>query len=163
MTKLLVVDDESLILESVQMAFPEYEVLTCTCGERGRELFQQDQPDVVLCDIRLPDISGMELFQQLHATDSKTPIILMTGQGTAGTAIEAMQLGAYEYVLKPLDPDMLIPLVESALETSRLMRVPAHLPGDASDVAGDRIVGDCPAMQEVYRAVGALPRRMLPS
>jgi two-component system nitrogen regulation response regulator GlnG len=96
----------------------------------------------------------MDLFQQLHEIDGKTPIILMTGQGTANTAIEAMRMGAYEYVLKPLDPDTLIPLVESAIETSRLMRIPAHLPGDHVDGQGDQLIGSCPAMQEVYRAVG---------
>ncbi len=118
------------------------------------DLFAAAHPDVVIADIHLPDMSGMELFQRLYAADIKTPVIMMTGFGTANTAIDAMRLGAFEYLLKPLDPDRLIPLVESALETSRLMRVPARLPGDQLLAEGDLLIGNCAAMHEVYRAIG---------
>ena len=156
MACILVVDDERLILDSFRLAFPgpEYEVLSAPTAKAAVELFISSRPDVVIADLRLPDMSGLELFQELHAIDIKTPVILMTGFGTASTAIDAMRLGAFEYILKPLDPDRLIPLVESALETSRLMRVPAHLPGDKPVIGGDLLIGNCPAMQEVYRAVG---------
>ena len=122
--RLLVIDDESLILESFEMAFPDFQVETCTDGQRGVDMFLKSTPDVVLCDIRLPDYSGMEIFEKLHRVDPNVPIILMTGHGTASTAIEAMQRGAFEYVLKPLDPDTLIPLIEQAVETSRMTRTP---------------------------------------
>ena len=118
-------------------------------------MFRTRSPDVVLSDIRLPDMSGLELFHQFHKEDARVPVILMTGQGTAGTAIQAMQAGAFEYILKPFGPETLIPLVESAAETSRLMRTPAKLPADHSqDTGGDLLIGHCSAMQEVYRAIG---------
>jgi len=106
----------------------------------------------------------MELFEKLHRIDAKIPIILMTGHGTAGTAIEAMQRGAFEYVLKPLDPDVLIPIVENATETSRMTRVPAVMPEDHSDEepddgTTDLLIGQCPAMQEVYRSIGRVARQ----
>jgi len=161
MTRLLVVDDESLILDSFRFAFPmpDYEVITATTGRQALDLFTVALPDVVVCDIKLPDMTGIDLFRKLHALDPKIPIILMTGHGTAGTAIDAMRAGAFEYVLKPLDPDTLIPLVESAAETSRLMRVPAQLPagehfGSVPVDSADILIGSCPAMQEVYRAIG---------
>ena len=161
MPRLLVVDDESLILESFRFAFPmpDYDVITASTGKQAIELFTTALPDVVVCDIKLPDMMGIDLFRKMHAIDPKIPIILMTGHGTAGTAIDAMRAGAFEYVLKPLDPDTLIPLVESAVETSRLMRVPAQLPegehfGSAPVVSADILIGSCPAMQEVYRAIG---------
>ncbi|MFY9253811.1 MAG: sigma-54 dependent transcriptional regulator [Fuerstiella sp.] len=157
MTRLLVVDDEPLILESFRYAFPapEFEVIAACSTAQALELFRTQAPDVVISDIRLPDLSGMELFQQFHSQDTRIPIILMTGHGTAGTAIDAMRAGAFEYILKPLDIDTLIPLVESAAETSRLMRIPATLPADQTiDTSGDLLIGKCPAMQEVYRAIG---------
>ena len=165
MTKLLVIDDEEAILETIGYAFPDYEVTTCTNGKTGIEAFRTESPDVVVCDIRLPDMSGMDILDKPHDADNKVPIILMTGHGTAGTAIEAMQRGAFEYVLKPLDPDTLIPLVESAAETSRMMRVPAVVPEadtapeSAADPSADILIGNCPAMQEVYRSIGRVARQ----
>ena len=118
----------------------------------------------MLCDIRLPNMSGMELFEKLHRVESKVPIILMTGFGSAGTAIEATLRGAFEYVLKPLDPDTLIPIVESAAETSRMMRVPAVILADAcqdesTDASADVLIGQCPAMQDVYRSIGRVAQQ----
>lgn len=164
MMRLLVIDDEPLILDMIQMAFPNGQVTKCTTAEDGINHFLAAPPDVVLCDIRLPDMSGMEAFEKLHRIDSKIPVILMTGHGTAGTAIEAMQRGAFEYILKPLDPDTLIPLVEDATETSRMTRTPAVLPdhvdGDEPvDAASDFLIGSCKAMQDVYRSIGRVARQ----
>ena len=164
MTHLLVIDDEPLILETIEMAFPDDEVTTCLTAQQGIDAFLKSAPDVVLCDIRLPDMSGMEAFEKLHRMDPKVPIILMTGRGTAQTAIEAMQRGAFEYILKPLDPDTLIPLIEDAAETSRMTRIRAVVP-DASldeipaDGEADLLIGNCKAMQEVYRSIGRVARQ----
>ena len=160
---LLVIDDEPLILESIEMAFPEFEVRSCRDGQSGVDAFLQQTPDVVLCDIRLPDFSGMEIFEKIHRVDKNVPIILMTGRGTSATAIEAMQRGAFEYVLKPLDPDTLIPIVEQAVETSRMTRTPARIQegaevGVESDPT-DFLIGNCPAMQEVYRSIGRVAKQ----
>lgn len=157
MIKLLVVDDEPLILECFRYAFPhpQYQLITASNAANALTLFREKSPDVVLSDIRLPDLSGLDLFQQFHKADARVPVILMTGQGTASTAIQAMQAGAFEYILKPFGPETLIPLVESAAETSRLMRTPAKIPTDqSSDTSGDLLIGHCSAMQEVYRAIG---------
>jgi two-component system nitrogen regulation response regulator GlnG len=161
--RLLVIDDEPLILESIRMAFPDFQVETCTLGQSGVDAFLKRTPEVVLCDIRLPDYSGMEIFEKLHRVDPNVPIILMTGNGTASTAIEAMQRGAFEYVLKPLDPDTLIPLVEQAAETSRMTRTPARIATPdtptASNDATDFLIGNCAAMQEVYRSIGRVAKQ----
>jgi two-component system nitrogen regulation response regulator GlnG len=157
MIKLLVIDDEQLILECFCYAFPnpQYELITATNAADGLALFRGKSPDVVLADIRLPDLSGLDLFQQFQKADARVPVILMTGQGTADTAIHAMQAGAFEYILKPFGPETLLPLVQSAAETSRLMRTPAKIPTDhPADTSGDLLIGHCPAMQEVYRAIG---------
>lgn len=163
--RLLVIDDEPLILETVEAAFPDERVTTCNSAAAGIKHFLNERPDVVLCDICLPDMSGMDAFEKMHNIDSTIPILLMTGQGTAGTAIEAMQRGAFEYILKPLDPDILIPLIENAAETSRMTRVSAIVPikpGEplpADDLSSDLLIGECPAMQEVYRSIGRVAKQ----
>lgn len=161
--RLLVIDDEPLILEAIASAFPDDCVICCQTAEAGIQDFIDESADVVLCDIRLPDLSGMEAFEKLHRIDARVPIVLMTGHGTSGTAIEAMQRGAFEYILKPLDPDVLIPLIENAAETSRMARVPALVPHDVDnlpqDSASDMLIGKCPTMQEVYRSIGRVAKQ----
>ncbi|MCA9158662.1 MAG: sigma-54-dependent Fis family transcriptional regulator, partial [Planctomycetales bacterium] len=169
--RLLVIDDEPLILEAIESAFPDEIVVCCQAAHDGIQEYLDHRPDVVLCDIRLPDMSGMEAFEKLHRIDAKIPIVLMTGHGTAGTAIDAMQRGAFEYVLKPLDPDTLIPLIENAAETSRMTRVPALVPSDKPssdrdaedglphDPTSDMLIGMCSAMQEVYRSIGRVAKQ----
>src|SRR6185437_3538631 len=103
----------------------------------------------------LPDMSGLETFERIHQLDPRIPVIFITGHGTTATAIEAMRLGAYEYLLKPLELDQLSDLVERAFEISRLMRVPAVIPeGSEARENSDALLGRCPAMQEVFKAIG---------
>lgn len=164
MTRILVIDDEPLILDAIELAFPNDEVVKCETAEAGVDAFLSSTPDVVLCDIRLPGASGMDVFEKLHEIEPKIPIVLMTGRGTAGTAIEAMQRGAYEYILKPLDPEQLIPLIENAVEIGRITRIPATIPDeneslDVDDEHSDPLIGSCQAMQEVYRSIGRVAKQ----
>jgi two-component system nitrogen regulation response regulator GlnG len=157
MPALLVIDDEPLILDCFRYTFQEPEVTLATAdtAAKGLAQFTKQRPDVVILDVHLPDMSGLDAFRRLRQIDAKVPIIFITGHGTAETAIEAMRLGAYEYVLKPLDPDQLTELVNRAFTISRLMRVPAVVSqADAAAESSDLLVGKCSAMQEVYKAIG---------
>ncbi len=156
MPKLLVVDDDELILNCFRYAFPagHLELVTARTATEAVAAFRSNLPDVVVTDIRLPDSSGLQLLQNLQSIDCRVPVILMTGQGTASTAIEAMRLGAFEYLLKPLDLDSLQLVIDRALETSRMMRTPAKIANGSKQQDGDLLVGQCPAMQEVYRQIG---------
>ncbi len=157
MPSLLVVDDEPSILHFFRRAFtaPEVTLLTAPSAAEGLAAFTQERPDVVVLDINLPDASGLETFRRIHGIDAKTPVIFITGHGTMATAIEAMRLGAYEYLVKPLELDQLTDLIDRAFEIGRLMRVPAVIPeGGEADEAADALLGRCPAMQEVYKAIG---------
>lgn len=157
MPTLLVIDDEPSILYFFREAFVEPEVLllTATTASDGLSLVVEGQPDVIILDINLPDATGLETFRRIHEIDPRIPVIFITGHGTAATAIEAMRLGAYEYLLKPLELDQLLDLVERAFEISRLMRVPAVIPeGEEAQEDVDALVGRCPAMQEVYKSIG---------
>jgi two-component system nitrogen regulation response regulator GlnG len=157
MPTLLVVDDEPSILYFFRQAFaePEVTLLTASSAAEGIEAVTRQRPDVVILDINLPDASGLEAFRRIHEIDPKIPVIFITGHGTMATAIEAMRLGAYEYLLKPLELDQLSDLVERAVEISRLMRVPAVIPdGGQAEEDSDAVLGRCPTMQEVYKAIG---------
>src|SRR4051812_2088031 len=103
MPKLLIVDDDALILDCFRYVFPPDEMVVQTSGSAAEALalFRQNSFDVVITDIRMPDSTGLELLQNLQALDSRVPVILMTGHGTANTAIDAMRKGAFEYLLKP--------------------------------------------------------------
>ena len=157
MPTLLVVDDEVSILHFFRRAFqsPDVTLVTASTIAEALQKVAEWRPDVVVLDINLSHESGLDAFRRLHELDAKVPVIFITGQGTAETAIEAMRLGAYEYLLKPLELDQLTELVGRAFEISRLARVPALLPESGRDDSdSDVLVGRCAAMQEGYKSIG---------
>jgi two-component system nitrogen regulation response regulator GlnG len=157
MSVLLAVDDDPLILECYHLAFSRQEatVVTARTAREAIELFARQPPDAALLDVRLPDASGLDAFREMQAIDARVPVILVTGHGTAETAIEAMRLGAYDYLTKPLDPNRLVELVRRAFALSRLVRIPAVLPpAGAEEDRADVLIGQCPAMQLVYKSIG---------
>jgi two-component system nitrogen regulation response regulator GlnG len=156
MSSLLVVDDEAAILHAFRRAFsaPDVTVLTAASGREGLEMAAQHCPDVVVLDINLPDMSGLEVFRQMHETDRRTPVIFITGHGTTDTAIEAMKGGAFDYLFKPLELSQLEDVIGHAFEASRLMRVPAVIESEPSRKNADLLIGRSAKMQEVYKAIG---------
>lgn len=157
MATILVIDDESSIVHAFRRAFsdPEDTLHTASDGSGGLELVARCRPDVVVLDLNLPDMSGLDVFHRIRTIDARIPIIFITGQGTTETAIEAMKLGAFDYLLKPLDVARVRELVERAAEIGRLMRIPAMVADEAlAQGPADVLVGRSPAMQEVYKAIG---------
>jgi two-component system nitrogen regulation response regulator GlnG len=153
---LLIDDDRSVhLLVSRALEPTGLRVSAVTTAEEGLAVLEKLQPEVVLLDIVLPEINGLELFRKLRALDPRVPVVFITAGGTSDTAIEAMKLGAYDYLLKPLDLAKVRELVERAVENQRLMRTPVEVPRpDVTELAGDRLVGRSTAMQEVYKAIG---------
>ncbi len=122
-----------------------------------------EPPDVILLDLRLPDQTGLEVYEQLRQIDARIPVIFVTLAKSADTAIEAMKQGAYDYLFKPLDLHQLQRVVGEALDVARRMRAPAVL-ADATpdlDVEG-AIVGSCAAMREVYKEIGRVAAQNVP-
>src|SRR6266852_2472460 len=156
MPMLLVVDDEPSILAAFRRAFRSpLQVVTAETAREGLDLARQHHPDVIILDVQLPDMSGLDALGQLRELDARSPVIFITGKSTTDTAIQAMKRGAYEYLLKPLELAQLRQVVERALAISRLMHVPAVVATDAPvDDRADAILGRCSAMQEVYKAIG---------
>ena len=155
--RLLIIDDEPNVLYSLSQALsgPALEVLTAGTGAEGVRLAREAQPDAVLCDVRLPDMSGLDAFQAIQAHDRRLPVVIMTAFTSTDTAIDAMRRGAFDYLLKPPDLGQLREVLDRAIEVSRQSRVPALLTDDdAAERNADRIVGSAPAMQAVYKQIG---------
>src|SRR5439155_22628453 len=104
MAQLLLIDDDpALIAEQVRHAFPSHRVQVAGSGAEGMERVRSRAPDVILLDLRLPDQSGLEVYQQIRTLDARIPVIFVTMAKAADAAIEAMKQGAYDYLFKPLD------------------------------------------------------------
>src|SRR5271167_2951379 len=161
----LIDDDPVLIPEQVRQAFPaaRYRVDVAGTGAEGIERVSAGLPEVILLDLRLPDQSGLEVYQQIRKIDARIPVIFVTLAKTADAAIEAMKQGAYDYLFKPLDLHQLRKVVGEALEVARRMREPAVFSETAADPDVDgAIVGSCPAMREVYKAIGRVTAQNVP-
>jgi two-component system nitrogen regulation response regulator GlnG len=156
MPTLLVVDDEPNVLYSLEKSLRSdaLDVVTAGTGRQGIELAEARAPDAVILDVRLPDMSGLDAFDAIRRHDPRLPVILITAYAATETAIEAMKRGAFEYLLKPVDFRQLREVVARAIEAGRHGRAPAALDGEEAAGDADRIVGDCPAMQAVYKAIG---------
>lgn len=131
-----------------------HDVVVETRGDAGLKRAIGENFDLVLTDMKLPGLGGIDLVRELHESKPRLPIILMTAHGTTETAITATQSGAFEYLLKPFEMPELIELVAKAIASSRLMSEPVGL-GEAGP-AGDAIVGNSRAMQAIYKEVGRI-------
>jgi two-component system nitrogen regulation response regulator GlnG len=155
--KLLIIDDETNILYSLQegLASEELSVVTAKTARRGLTLLARELPDVVILDVRLPDMTGLELFDRIKEQAPRVPVIMITAYATTETAIEAMKRGAFDYLLKPVDLHHLRDVVHKALELRRMQSVRAVF-GQPEKPGEDPIIGHSPAMQEVYKAIGRI-------
>lgn len=168
MARVLLVDDDRsvhlMVNRSLEKIAETPEVQTCGDGDSAIALTRSFEPDCVLLDVMLPGgVSGLDILREIHGIDSKIPVIMITGGGDSSTAIEAMQLGAYDYVNKPLDLPALNELVQRALETRRMASVPVALETSTNtEQAGDAFVGRSPQMLEVFKTVGRVAKQNVP-
>jgi nitrogen regulation protein NR(I) len=166
LVRLLVVDDEPNVRFSLSESLrtPRIEVLTAPTAREGIELVRTRRPDVVVLDVRLPDMSGLEAFDRIREIDSRLPVVVITAFAATDTAIQAMKRGAFEYLLKPLDLHELRAVLARAFEQSRHTHVRALLEDeeDPGDGSVDRIVGRSAAMQSVYKAIGRAASQDVP-
>src|SRR5881296_351578 len=159
MDKLLLIDDEADVQYSFRRIFdsPEIELTAASSGEEGLRLIPRVKPDLVIMDVRMGGISGLETLRKLRQTNARLPVIMMTAYGTTQTAIEAMKLGAYDYLLKPFDVPKLKELVAAALKAARDMKqVVSYEPLLESEDYELGIVGRSEGMQNVFKLIGQL-------
>ena len=114
----------------------------------------------MILDVRLPDMSGLEAYAMIRQIDARLPVIVITAHGTTETAIEAMKLGAFEYLLKPLDLNQLGNVVAREIHLSRISRIPAmYGEKQEPEAEGDQLVGSSPPVQGLYNRSGTLRHR----
>ncbi len=163
MNKLLLIDDEADVQYSFQRIFdsPEVELTTASSGEEGLRLIPKLKPDLVIMDVRMGGMSGLETLRRIRQMDPKLLVILMTAYGTTQTAIEAMKLGAYDYLLKPFDLPKLKDLVARALKAARDIRGGPRYDFEAKERRKlqpedlqSEIVGKSEAIHEVFKQIG---------
>jgi nitrogen regulation protein NR(I) len=154
--KILLVEDDLAIATTLRRVLADegYETVTETTGDRGLVIATRGAFDIVITDLKLPGLSGLQLVRELHSSHPRLPILMMTAHGTTETAIEAIQGGAFDYIVKPFEISELLRLVKQAVTASRLMSEPVQL-GDAR-ATGDAIVGSSRAMQAIYKEIGRI-------
>jgi len=162
MSALLLIEDSEEIHALIRSAVvtADLTVHSANSAAQGLALFKAAQPDVVVLDVGLPDDTGLNVFRQIHELDARVPVIFLTGGSTTETAIEAMSLGAYEYVLKPFEPQALNRLLDSACDASRLAREALQASEEVKNAGdGELLLGRCAAMHEVYKAIGRVAKQ----
>jgi nitrogen regulation protein NR(I) len=159
MSKLLLIDDEADVRYSFQRILdsPELELTTAASGEEGLRIIPKLKPDLVIMDVRLAGISGLETLRRIRQLDARLLVILMTAYGTTQTAIEAMKLGAYDYLLKPFEVPKLKEIIAGALKAARDMtQVVSYEPLLEQEDYELGIIGRSEPMQQVFKLIGQL-------
>ncbi len=154
MKQILIVDDERNVHYSFRKIFsPEFKVISAFDAHKAIAKIKRTKIDLVMMDIRLPGMDGLQALNRIKEVDKKLPVVIMTGYGTMQTAIEAMKLGAYEYIVKPFDAPRILEIAKKALSQGGLMRKVTYLPPKGGE-EGDRIVGFSAPMQEIFKKIG---------
>src|SRR6266404_5666583 len=155
MSKVLLIEDEEILASALQrvLEVEGHEVFAALDSKQGLAAARTGDFQVVVTDLKMPGLTGMDVIKSLRDSRPRLPVILMTGHHTTETAIEAMKFGAYDYIIKPPDPAELNALVEKAVANSRLMSEPVKL-GHAAAFSPAAIVGNSRVMQNVYKEIG---------
>ncbi|MBM7853999.1 two-component system NtrC family response regulator [Desulfohalotomaculum tongense] len=148
--KILIIDDEEHMCWALKRAMEQegYQAITATSGNKGISLLKNKGPSLVLLDLKMPGMDGMEVLKVIKEIHPKIPVIMITAHGTIETAIEAMKLGANDYITKPFDLDELKMVVKQALKYSELVSEVSFLRSELSKKYGT-IIGESPAIKEV--------------
>ena len=157
----LIVEDDDSLRESLEMYLQErgLTVYTAADGENGLKLWRRHSPQVIILDIKLPDASGLELLPVITEADPEVKVVMITAFHDMETTIEAMRLGAYDYIRKPLKADELAEVLDQALHIAAMARSHSQVVDTSQGVdPRHRIIGDTPEMNELFKTVGLLSR-----
>jgi len=156
MERILIVDDEAFIRENLERILAEdgYRPLSAADGDEALRQVSEAEVDLVLLDLNLGPRSGLELLAALRDIDPELLVIIITGYGTVESAVEALKMGAYDYIKKPFKADAIRLIVKLALETRSLRREVRHLRRESKGLPVDlEMIGTSPAMMQVYHQV----------
>jgi DNA-binding NtrC family response regulator len=151
-SKILVIDDEEFITRSLKQHLEKngHEVMAAHSGEEGIDAFNSDSPDIILLDLNMPGIGGMETLKTIRKLDSDATVIIITAHGDIETAVSTIKLGAYDFIEKPFDLDRISLLIDKATETAHLKREVSYFRGEKFDTYNfNNIVGRSNVMQDI--------------
>ncbi len=157
MSLILIIDDDQQLGRSFAKILSQdgYTTALAFTGREGIEQVKTKTPDLVILDVRLPDMGGLEVFEIIHGILPKLPVIIITAYSSTETAIGAIQQGAYDYIFKPFDVPEMLQLVEKALIAGRCMSSPVDVNPAAEVYTGrEALVGNGQRMLEIYKAIG---------
>jgi len=155
---ILVVDDERGVRQSFNMALKnKYHVLLAATGEKAVDILQKNSIDLILFDILLPDIDGIDLLKKFKQTDPNTEIIMITAVNDLRTAVKAIKLGAYEYIIKPFIVDEVLTLIRRALEKRHLVKQVVYLKNELERyLPFEKMVGKDEKMKKVFELISVV-------
>src|SRR5258706_8612149 len=153
-SRVLVIDDEAAIRDSLKMTleYEGYEFLGAATGQEGLTLAEREAPDLVLLDVKMPGMDGLEVLDRLHTMNEALPVIVVSGHGTISTAVEATKKGAFDFIEKPFASERILVSLRNALDQGRLRDENRTLK-KAVEVR-HQMVGESAALQQVMAAVG---------
>ncbi len=157
MGKIIITDDDLSLCHFLKKNLIQkgHEVMECHSGEETLSMIEEKEVDLIFLDNKMPDLMGLELLEIFRQKHIKVPTIIMTAFGTAETAIEAMRLGAFDYILKPFELEEVLQLTEKGIDAGQLMKIKVGVPSLLEFQGGaEQIIGKSPAMQEVYKLIG---------
>lgn len=155
MKKILIADDEQNMLWAIKRALKgkEYKIITASDGLEALEKFKTHEPDLVLLDFKMPKMDGMNVLKEIKNINSKIPVIMITAHGTMESAIEAMKIGALDYISKPFDIDELKIQIKKALEIGDMKEQIDFFKEELRNITGKPIIGDSSHMKRVMEIV----------
>ncbi|MGB7327332.1 MAG: sigma-54 dependent transcriptional regulator [Rubripirellula sp.] len=165
MPSILVIDDDRTILALAEKTLSTIaDVETAATATEGLAKLKSGSFDTVLLDIQLPDQNGLAVYCEIREFDRRIPVVFMTIEAASSTAIEAMQLGAFDYIGKPLSVEPLRDLIEKAIEQRQISSVPVAISADdtSADDSGELFIGRSPAMLDVFKAIGKVSKQDVP-
>jgi DNA-binding NtrC family response regulator len=154
--RILVVDDEEIVLKSCRKILEGggHQVFTALSGQEAFDLLEKEPIDIVITDIKMPGMDGMEILGRVKEKYPDVLVIIITGYSTVQSAVQAMKLGAFDYIPKPFTPDEVLVVVEKALEKKSLIYENIYLRKELEAKYGfENIIGSSPKMQEVYKLI----------
>jgi len=155
--RILIVDDDLSLCHFLKKTLSQkgYEIITCHSGREATGAVNEQEPNLVLLDNKLPDRTGLDLLGEMKRDHPKMPVIIMTAFGTTDTAIEAMRLGAFDYILKPFELEEISELASKGLEANKLMKRAVAIPALSEYMEdSDQIIGKSKPMQEIFKLIG---------
>jgi two-component system nitrogen regulation response regulator NtrX len=149
--KVLIIDDERAIRRALKeiLEYENCQVLEAENGKEGLELIRSNSLDVIFCDIKMPLVDGMELLEQVQGEGNEVPIVMISGHGTLETAVQAIKIGAFDFIEKPLDLNRILVILRNVKDRNQLVQETKILKTTVKKIKGSAIIGETPEILEI--------------